>query len=231
MILVAVPLYHNRLESISSIYKTCSSLKYAANEIYFIPKFQNEQWNILNIIKKRNMAIMKAREFIDCTHLIFFDDDMIIPENAIGLLIESCQDKYIVCGITPPRKRLGVDYKNLETPKTVAHYFARQPNGQLHELHQNGKTYRPIVRVIDKLATKPLNKIDFAGMGCTIIPRCIFEKIRFKATTDINISPDGSYWGMGEDGKYCLDAAREGFEIYENYNIQCDHLIGHHLGD
>jgi len=132
-------------------------------------------------------------------YIFFIDSDMILPENILDDLI------------------------NMNKDIASALYFMRAP------------PYKPIAKIMkDKLFcnidTIPLNQIievDAVGLGCCLIKREVFEKIKEKEKKIFDVKEqtlNNKTQLLSEDTFFCLKAKESEFKIFLNTSLICKHI-------
>jgi len=146
----------------------------------------------------RNDLVDRALKY-NPDYIFFIDSDMILPDNILDDLI------------------------NMNKEIASALYFMRSP------------PYKPIVKVMkDKMFcivnSIPLNQIieiDAVGLGCCLVKREVFEKIKEKKEKIFSIEEqkiNDKTQLLGEDTVFCLRAKETGFKIFVNTGLICKHI-------
>lgn len=146
----------------------------------------------------RNDLVERALKY-DPDYIFFVDSDMILPDNIIDYLIGMNKDI------------------------SSALYFMRAP------------PYKPIANIMkDKMFciinSVPLNQIievDSVGLGCCLVKREVFEKIKEKNekifnTVEQKINDKTQL--LSEDTFFCLKAKESGYKIFLNTGLICKHI-------
>ena len=148
----------------------------------------------------RNLLAEKALE-LGATHVLFIDDDMIFPPEALIKLLENDVD--IVCGLA----------------------FRKAPpyDPVIFKLYENEDGN------IDILATEKIKQglveVDAIGSAFVLIKRRVFEKMErpWYKWGDKSLGIYVKSGGLGEDISFSLHAKRQGFKVY----CDTDLIIGH----
>lgn len=148
------------------------------------------------IHESRNLLVEKALE-LECTHVLFIDDDMIFPPEALVKLLE--HDVDIVCGLA----------------------FRRLPpyDPVIFKQHVND------ILATEKIK-QGLVEIDACGSAFILIKRRVFDKMPnpwYKwGDTSLGIYVESG--GLGEDLSFSLRAKRMGFKVYCDTDLIITHL-------
>lgn len=151
----------------------------------------------------RNKAVADFLGNTDLSHLLFIDDDVLLPLDTIHYLAESLADPAVavVCGAYPTYKLAG---------RNAFLYLTARPVGG------------------DWLTEWPagLVEVDAGGTGCMAIRRDVFEAVGFpwfrwpeqwdKAT--------GTVQWVSDDVDFCAAARGKGFKVWCDGRVQPGHL-------
>ena len=148
------------------------------------------------IHEARNLLVEKALEK-GCTHVLFIDDDMIIPPDALVKLLE--HDVDIVCGLAFRR---------------LAPY-----DPCIFTIHEEKDVY-PI-----EVINKGLVDIDACGSAFILIKTKVFKKMPkpWYVWGDKSLGIYEDKGGLGEDISFSLRAKRMGFRVC----CDTDVILGH----
>lgn len=128
--------------------------------------------------------------------LLFLDDDMIVPSDAYARLASHRVD--IVSGLYYRRHKPVVPCMLIGN-EWVTSYI------------QNG----------------PIMEVDKVGAGCLLIQRHVLEKMQgphwFDWRSDRENLPPGQA-RLSEDFAFCEDAKKQGFKVWVDPVIQCEHV-------
>lgn len=161
-----------------------------------IPKRVIEGRNIL-----RKYALEKGYDYF-----LSLEQDVIPPKDIIEQLLAAQQE--IVGGIT---RHLLVKGDNIQE---IALLGVHDPAHPGHYIYINYKS------VLGKKGIVPVN---YCALGCVLISRKVLEKIIFRyeefeqKTNELNVKWD--------DICFCQDAEKEGFKIFAQIDVQCEHLF------
>ncbi|MHA1613851.1 MAG: glycosyltransferase family 2 protein [Candidatus Thorarchaeota archaeon] len=149
----------------------------------------------VNLIVERGFQAAEARnklvEKSKADYLFFMDSDSLVTPQDLKQLVED--DKDIVSGVYFMR---GMPY-NPVIYKTCW-------QGGFKFLHDVGDG---------------LERIDGCGMGCCLIKRHVFEKVR-SPWFEFNMLGNGST----EDFDFCRKASQEGFQLWADWRIKIGHV-------
>lgn len=148
----------------------------------------------------RNYCVIQAQKE-GCSHILFIDDDMTFPADTIERLL--AHGKEIV----------GVASNSRVLPKS--------PTVGLMDAQGNYKHPQKYPEWEMKIPEE-LFKAFFVGAGVLLIDMTVFDKIgkpyfKFEANEDGKIT-------MGEDGWFCAQARKNGYDIYCDPTIPIGHL-------
>lgn len=153
------------------------------------------------IHESRNLLVEKALE-LDATHILFIDDDMVFPPEALIKLLENDVD--IVCGLAF---------------RKVAPY-----DPVIFKLYEN------IDGTIDILAIEKIRQgliaVDAIGSAFVLIKRRVFEKMEkpWYKWGDTSFGIYTKSGGLGEDISFSLHAKRQGFNVHCDTNLIITHI-------
>jgi len=160
-----------------------------------------EQGNVIvettkwaNTVNARN-SLVKSFLKGDCTHLFFMDSDMEFPPNTLSRLLE--HDKYIVAG-----------FYTRKLPPFASVIF----KGDMDDW----TTWNPTTE--DRL-----QKCSAVGTGCMLIKRNVLETMEwpwFSYEKDLQ----GKEKYMSEDVVFCINAKKNGFDIWVDPTLMCGHV-------
>ncbi len=137
------------------------------------------------------------------THVFFLDTDVIMPPETISKLLS--HDKQLVAGLYLASQKL---------PNGKIDTF---PVGCVH--HSEGKIKQ---LTIPEVWEPQLMEAKITGLGCVLVRRDVLEKIGFRNIGDSTIG--------GEDTAFFLDARAQGFPLFLDTTIRCDHYF-YPMGD
>jgi len=138
----------------------------------------------------------------DCTHVLFFDADSVLPSNIIQMLVKI---------------DTGDISAGLQFHKVLPH--APIPLIAMPGQGDDPYSYQAI-NIMGK--TEPI-ECDAVGMGATLIPRHIFERIP-RPWFEYQMSRDTPRRDVSEDMAFCQRARRLGYKIWVDPTAIVGHL-------
>ena len=156
------------------------------------------------VIKSRNILRNYALEH-DYDYLLSLEQDVLPPKDVIEQLLDVHQD--IVSGITP---HLLVKATTAQEIALIGIHDKNHPGSYTFFDYKNTLQYKGILPV------------NYCALGCVLLSRKVLEKIQFRyeqvepSINDLNVKWD--------DMCLCEDAEKEGFTIYANVGVKCEHL-------
>ncbi len=133
------------------------------------------------------------------THLFFLDTDVIIPPNALTMLLN--HGKPLIAGAYLSRLQMPDGKTGVFPVACVPH----DTPGRVRQLK------------IEDVWQPRLLELAITGLGCVLIQRGVLEKISFRNITD---STTG-----GEDTAFYRDARTAGFPLFMDTSVKCDHYF------
>ena len=150
----------------------------------------------------RNLIVEEALKH-NCSHLLFVDDDIIVPKDSLTKLIAHKKD--IVMGL----------YFTKKPPHTPAALM-------WHKKPVGGYMSSPI-----KDYNRSLIECDAVGMGCTLINMEVFKKMKrpwFVYLHETRNEETKTITQYAEDNWFCVKAKKLGYKVFVDTNIRCGHL-------
>lgn len=186
-ILIAVPTFENIApETFKSVY----DLDKAAHAVVF------EYVKGYDCAKARNMISKRAISG-EYDYVLMVDSDMVIPSNALTLMLESTSD--LVLGCYP--------HKN-STDHEV-------------ELFADQKDYKTRLRYPD-LPEGERIPVKGGGFGCALINVRIYKKLKYPYFKYVSYD-NGTY--LSEDLYFCSALRRAGGKIEADTRVRCGHIM------
>jgi len=164
-------------------------------------------WSRLSVIRQevavaRNLIVERFLHETNASHLLFWDDDVLVPSGALFQLLED--DAPIVSGF----------YTSRQAPVQPIAY---------RRAAKKGHHYQPIM---------PLNPgkflVDGCGAGFLLIRREVFEKLRRPWFQFLCGRAKGS--NVSEDFYFCEKAIKAGYQIIVDSRVSCGH-VGRYIFD
>lgn len=222
-VLVSVPAWGEiypeaYINHVASLMRETKSSKDTGIELVFAPMIRSA------ICCARN-ELVRTMKRLDCTHLFFMDDDMLMPENAIHRLVRVNGD--IVSGLC-----------YLRTPPHFPSMFIDPDDG-------TGKIY-----FIQDWPKNQTIQVDAVGSACVLIKRHVFEKIEelefpgdrvtcpecnhIHMPWPVKAANEGLWYlygkarpgehTVGEDIFFCKLARQAGFKIFVDTSVEFGHI-------
>jgi GT2 family glycosyltransferase len=146
----------------------------------------------------RNDLVERALKY-NPDYIFFIDSDMILPDNILDDLV--CMEKDIASAL----------------------YFMKVP------------PYKPIAKImkgkmfciINSIPLNQVMEVDAVGLGCCLIKKEVFEKMKEKNEKMFRIEEqkiNDKVQLLGEDTFFCLRAKESGFKIFLNTGLICKHI-------
>ena len=139
-----------------------------------------------------------AKWALDYDYLLSVDSDIVLPKDCLTKMISA--DKDIISGL----------------------YIQRIPNTHTLEIYKRTQTGGSINIHLDELPKDTQFEIVGCGMGCCLIKSKVFQLIKYphylykSALTSENT--------ISEDIYFCEKALEQGFKIWADSSIRCDHI-------
>ncbi|PIN86174.1 hypothetical protein COV19_06160 [Candidatus Woesearchaeota archaeon CG10_big_fil_rev_8_21_14_0_10_44_13] len=157
-------------------------------------------------------------------YLLSLEQDVIPPVNIIEVLLEDKKD--IVGGLyfnffkdnygisqIKPLAYMSVSKEEFEVLKGV-----KFKGTAIQEKILSGKITGPeqihSQLSMDHVREPKLMEVLFTGLGCMLISRKVLEKVRFSWADD-----------SFDDAKFAEDARKEGFRVFVDTKVRCEHLV------
>ena len=162
---------------------------------------------------QRNEAVQKMRG----KYLIFIDDDMVWPSDAIGRLVGAYEELLDTPSLKDPFMVGGLCFRRTP-PYQPTLYMREQPTaGQYNFMEQWDDGFV---------------EVDATGMAFVLIPVEVFEAIAgtpmpsFEDRQRLGGQPSFFRWGknFGEDLQFCQDAKAAGVRVFVDTRIEIGHI-------
>lgn len=171
----------------------------------------------MDIVSARNFAVEKALK-TGSKFLLFIDDDIIAPNNALMKLWNVMHDDYksrpVVSAIYPKK------IEPLEYP------FEWKSGGTIYKKEEDEKEV--VSHIEHKVSQVPIDNSvvvcnSMCGMGFALLNLgAIVEKIALPLFWSFG-APDG-FWSLGEDAFFTQNLVENGLTPYVDTSIQCLHM-------
>lgn len=163
---------------------------------YDAPGLKNR---IDRIITGRNVVRNEFLKNPAYTHLFFLDTDVMIPPETLVTLL--AHQKPLVAGAYLSHQELPNGKKGTFPVGCLQH----EKQGFVRQLK------------IDNVWEPRLLELAITGLGCVLMHRDVLEKVSFRNIGD-------SITG-GEDSAFFIDAREQGFPLFMDTSIRCDHYF------
>lgn len=164
-------------------------------------------WSRLSVIRQevaiaRNLIVDRFLQETSASHLLFWDDDVLVPADALMQLLDA--NEAIISGFYTTRQApcQPVVYKRLGT---------------------RGHKYRPVMPVEPGKFL-----VDGCGAGFLLIRRDVFETIKPPWFQFVCGRAKGS--NVSEDFYFCEKALKAGYRIVVDSRVSCGH-VGRYIFD
>lgn len=135
------------------------------------------------------------------THLLFLDDDVIPPPDALQQLLEA--DKDVISGIYPS---MYYDGRKMEMMKRNNVFSGIREDGELIEAKGKG-----------------VQKIAYAGGGCLLIRRHVVEQLVSAPYFAFEYN-DVGIMTLGEDIYFGNKLKAADVDLFAHFDVQCNHV-------
>lgn len=156
----------------------------------------------MEIGEARNTAIEEFKKMSNIEYIVFLDDDVIVPENALIRLY---------------RSMIVNNYDIL-----AAMYYMKSPiKVPVGFKYNNGVLTN--INIDEQLKNEPLD-VDVVGMGCTLIRKSAFDKLSFPYFKTVENLEGIKTTNSTEDVYFCNKAKESGLKIGIHPGIRCGHI-------
>lgn len=205
-ILIAVPTY----ESIcAETYKSLWDMNRCGHEVLF------ESVRGYDVATARNKIAQKAIS-LDAGYVLMVDSDMVLPENALALLLENDKD---VCLGYCQRRISREGFKGLtsicklydENGKEYYHYPPEScyTTAEMHALAEAGES---------------CIEVHGGGAACALIRTSIFQTLSYPWFDWVNYG-NANKGMLSEDLYFCALCRASGIRIYADVRVGCGHVL------
>lgn len=148
------------------------------------------------VVSARN-SISNYAFLYDYNFILFIDSDVIVPPDTLSkLLSHVTNDTTIYSGFYPIFDKYGF-------PIPCAKIIKNN-----------------IIMDIPEELLKDILEVDIIGLGCCLIPREIFTKVKFRCVRD----KKGKLI-QSEDMCFCEDVKKNGYKLLYDFNLVAKHII------
>ena len=170
-----------------------------------------------DVATARNRIAQKAMD-LDSDFVLMVDNDVVLPENALQLLLEDAKD--VNLGYYAHRDKDNVYRGNtcickLKDPEGKEYYhYPLESEYSAEEMH--------------RLAEDGEKKIEVhgGGMGCALIRTETFRKTSYPWYDWVNYG-DANRGMLSEDLYFCSLCRASGIKIYSDVRVGCGHMLRH----
>ncbi len=160
------------------------------------------------IVHSRNILRQKVIEE-GYDYFLSLEQDVIPPVDIIERLL--AHGKEIICGVY---YGLYFDQENKPIVRPLVWAPVQEDNSKMRFMSSECKEWGA--------GKQKLYEIRACGLGCVLIHRSVLEKIKFRIREDR---------AAFDDIVFCDDAASNGFKIYADLSLHCEHMIGDQVKD
>lgn len=149
------------------------------------------------VFRQRNIIVQKALE-LGCTHVMFFDNDMVFPANIVSRFLN--YDKDIISTNYVVKRKRG-----------KCTFSCTDENFKTIKLNENDVG---------------LKKVYIAPTGTMLIKMSVFLKIAYPWFMHAAIKTDKIDDILGEDSYFCHEAHKAGLEVFVDCDMskQIEHI-------
>ena len=154
----------------------------------------------------RNMTLTDncsmSQKLTGFDYYLAMDNDIIVTVDAIRKLLEKNLD---IIGAAYMTRNDDINAKQI-----VAGYWDKTPGDSPRSLWIN-------------VSDVSVRRVDWIGMGCTLIKRSVFDKLEYPYFRHVMIRYNHSQEQTGEDIGFCLQCEKAGIQVY----VDCDNRVEH----
>lgn len=207
-ILIAVPTFETIYPD---TYKSIWDLDKGGHEVLF------ESVRGYDVATARNKVAQKALD-LNADYLLSVDNDVVLPENALTLLLED--PKEVCLGYYAHR---GPD--NLYNGRTCICKL-KDENGVAYYHYPLESEYT--AKELHAMAEAGVKKIEIhgGGQGCALVRTDVFRKIEYPWYDWVNYG-DKNRGMLSEDLYFCVLCRNNHVPIYADVRVGCGHLLRH----
>jgi len=195
-------------------------LKQSFPDINIIKDSTNEEKNILRLISSRNKILNYAVKN-NYEYILMLDSDVIPPKNIIKELLDCNKD--IVSGLYYNYFKVDGRLKWLPvawTALTQKEFEEIKKKIQLPDFIKSPEDLR-VHMTLEEANSNKLIPVAIPSAGCILIKRKAFLKIRYELLNTQNMNNIKTTDDIG----FIINAKKQGFQIFCNTKIKCEHLI------
>ena len=155
---------------------------------------------------------------INADYVLMVDNDVVLPENALKLLLEN--PEMINLGYYAHRDR-----DNIYKGKTC---LCKLKDGDGKEYYHFPLESEYSAKEMEAMAKAGVKKIEIhgGGMGCALINTEVFRKAKYPWYDWVNYG-DANRGMLSEDLYFCVLCRNTGFKIFGDVRVGCGHMMRH----
>ena len=207
-ILIAVPTFETIYPD---TYKSLWDLDKCGHEVLF------ESVRGYDVATARNHIAQKALD-LNADYVLMVDNDVVLPENALKLLLEDARD-------------VNLGYYAHRGPDNLYHGNTcicrlKDKDGNEYYHYPLESTY--LAEEMHGMAEAGLKKIEVhgGGMGCALIRTEVFRKATYPWFDWVNYG-SANRGMLSEDLYFCSVCRAFGIKVYSDVRVGCGHLLRH----
>ena len=207
-ILIAVPTY----ETIYPVtFKSLWDLDKCGHEVLF------DSIRGYDVATARNKCAQRALD-LDTDYLLMVDNDVVLPENALELLMDGAEE--VNLGYYAHRNE-----DNLYCGRTSVCKLTDE-NGKAYYNYPLDSEYTAEEMKAMQEAGKKKVRIHGGGMGCAFIRTDVFRKASYPWFDWVNYG-DSNRGMLSEDLYFCEVCRSFGIPVHTDVRVGCGHLLRH----
>lgn len=197
-VLIAIPTFENIYPD---TYKALWEMDKGGHECLF------EFVRGYDVSTARNKIVQRMLD-LGCDYVLMVDNDVTVPRDALVNLMEHGVD--VVSGYYA--------HRNSENDSTTTTNLCKR--GELNYTMQF--TGEELAQKRD--GGELLIRIHGGGMGCILIKRSVFERVKYPWYDWVNYKGSGM---LSEDLYFCEQCKHAGIKVYADTRVACGHLFRH----
>ena len=207
-ILIAVPTY----ETIYPVtYKSLWDMDKCGHEVLF------ESIRGYDVATARNFCAQKALD-LNADYVMMVDNDVVIPKDALKLLLEDAQD--VNLGYYAHR---GPD--NLYHGRTCLCRLRDAAGKEYYHFPLESEYTAEEMKQMQSAGVKKI-EVHGGGMGCALIRTEVFRKATYPWYDWVKYG-DANKGMLSEDLYFCVLCRNSGMKIHADVRVGCGHLLRH----
>lgn len=207
-ILIAVPTFETIYPD---TYKSIWDLDKGGHEVLF------DSVRGYDVATARNRIAQKAID-LDTDYVLMVDNDVVLPRDALMLLLEDPKD--VCLGYYAHRGN-----KNLYDGNTCICKL-KDASGKAYYHYPLESEYTADEMIEMAKAGEKKILVHGGGMGCALIKTDVFRKIPYPWYDWVNYG-DANRGMLSEDLYFCQLCTNSNYQIYSDVRVRCGHLFRH----